>query len=116
MLTIRDLKKSVGGRTLFENAAMTINYGERVALAPAREGEPPARVAAPVVAITLLLALVLGVITKTMPQVNVMTVGFTVKAIAGLALLAFSGYAVQAAAGDAITDALDTVRRWALKL
>jgi ATP-binding cassette subfamily F protein 3 len=32
MLTIRDLKKSVGGRTLFENAAMQVNYGERVAL------------------------------------------------------------------------------------
>ena len=32
MLTIRDLKMSVGGRTLFENAAMTINYGDRVAL------------------------------------------------------------------------------------
>src|SRR5688500_13139145 len=32
MLTIRDLRKTVGGRTLFENAAMTINYGERVAL------------------------------------------------------------------------------------
>jgi ATP-binding cassette subfamily F protein 3 len=32
MLTIRDLKMSVGGRTLFENAAMTVNYGDRVAL------------------------------------------------------------------------------------
>ncbi len=32
MLNIRDLKKSVGGRTLFENASMVINYGERVAL------------------------------------------------------------------------------------
>ena len=32
MLTIRDLKKSVGGRTLFEDAAMKVNYGERVAL------------------------------------------------------------------------------------
>ena len=32
MLTIRDLKKSVGGRTLFENASFQINYGERVAL------------------------------------------------------------------------------------
>ncbi|MES2572236.1 MAG: ATP-binding cassette domain-containing protein, partial [Verrucomicrobiota bacterium] len=32
MLTIRDLKKTVGGRTLFENAAMQVNYGERVAL------------------------------------------------------------------------------------
>ena len=32
MLTIRDLRKTMGGRTLFENAAMTVNYGERVAL------------------------------------------------------------------------------------
>ncbi len=32
MLTIRDLRKTVGGRTLFENAAMQVNYGECVAL------------------------------------------------------------------------------------
>jgi ATP-binding cassette, subfamily F, member 3 len=32
MLTIRDLKVSAGGRTLFEGAAMQINYSERVAL------------------------------------------------------------------------------------
>ncbi len=32
MLSIRNLKKSVGGRTLFEDAAMQVNYGERVAL------------------------------------------------------------------------------------
>jgi len=32
MLTIRELKKSHGGRTLFENASMQVNYGERVAL------------------------------------------------------------------------------------
>jgi len=32
MLTIRDLKKSHSGRVLFEDAAMQINYGERVAL------------------------------------------------------------------------------------
>ncbi len=32
MLTIRDLRKTIGGRTLFENASLTVNYGERVAL------------------------------------------------------------------------------------
>ena len=32
MLTIRDLRKTVGGRTLFEKASMQVNYGERVAL------------------------------------------------------------------------------------
>jgi ATP-binding cassette subfamily F protein 3 len=32
MLTIRDLKMSYGGRTLFENASMQVNYGDRVGL------------------------------------------------------------------------------------
>ena len=32
MLTIRELRKTIGGRTLFENATLTVNYGERVAL------------------------------------------------------------------------------------
>src|SRR3954464_395064 len=32
MLIIRDLKVTVGGRTLFENASFKVNYGERVAL------------------------------------------------------------------------------------
>jgi ATP-binding cassette subfamily F protein 3 len=32
MLSIRDLKKSAGGRILFEEAVMQVNYGERVAL------------------------------------------------------------------------------------
>lgn len=32
MLTIRNLTKTIGGRTLFEDAKMTINWGERVAL------------------------------------------------------------------------------------
>ena len=32
MLNIRKLTKSVGGRTLFEDASFTVNYSERVAL------------------------------------------------------------------------------------
>ena len=32
MLTIRDLKMSLGGRLLFENASFQVNYGDRVAL------------------------------------------------------------------------------------
>ena len=32
MLTIRNLKKSHGGRLLFEEADMQVNYGERIAL------------------------------------------------------------------------------------
>ena len=32
MLTIRNLTKSIGGRVLFEDANMTVNYGEKVVL------------------------------------------------------------------------------------
>src|SRR5690242_8045387 len=32
MLIIRDLKMSLGGRVLFENASFQVNYGDRVAL------------------------------------------------------------------------------------
>jgi len=32
MLTIRNLKKTVGGRTLFEEASLQLNYGDRTAL------------------------------------------------------------------------------------
>lgn len=32
MLTIRDLKIAVGGRTLFEKASLAVNYGDRVGL------------------------------------------------------------------------------------
>src|SRR4051812_50091083 len=32
MLTIRDLKMTLGGRTLFENASFQLNYGDRIAL------------------------------------------------------------------------------------
>src|SRR5438105_5155819 len=32
MLTIRDLKMTLGGRTLFENASFQLNYGDRAAL------------------------------------------------------------------------------------
>ena len=32
MLTIRNLTKSIGGRVLFEDASMTVNYGEKVVL------------------------------------------------------------------------------------
>src|SRR5436189_3581654 len=32
MLTIRELKMTLGGRALFENASFQVNYGDRVAL------------------------------------------------------------------------------------
>lgn len=73
-----------------------------------------ARVAAPVTGIVLLIAVVLGVIGKTVPQVNVLTVGFTVKIVGGLGLMAVSMYAIGAACAEHITSAMQAVSHWAL--
>lgn len=70
------------------------------------------RVAAPVAGITLLLVIVFGAIGKTMPQINIMTVGFTIKVMAGLAMLAAAVMAVREAAGDHIDVVLADLLRW----
>jgi flagellar biosynthetic protein FliR len=70
------------------------------------------RVAAPVTGIVLLLVIVIGVMGKTMPQINIMSVGFAVKIIAGMAMLTVALYAVGHAVGDEIVAALGGVLRW----
>lgn len=70
------------------------------------------RVAAPVAGIVLLLVLVFGVVAKTMPQINIMSVGFTIKIFAGVAMLAAAIYAVHDGTAGAIDHALGVVRRF----
>lgn len=70
------------------------------------------RVSAPVTAIVLLLVVLLGVVGKTMPQISVITVGFTLKIIAGLAMLAGGMYAVREPVSDAIREAIDAMSQW----
>ena len=70
------------------------------------------RVAAPVVAIIFLLMIALGFVMKTMPQVNVMSVGFTVKILFGIAMLAASLSAMQQATSDEIQRVLHMVVAW----
>ncbi|MCC6285321.1 MAG: flagellar biosynthetic protein FliR [Phycisphaerales bacterium] len=64
------------------------------------------RLAMPVVGTLLILLLVLGVLSRVVPQLNLMTIGFTFKVLAGLAMLAWSIFAVSEVAGDEITAAL----------
>ncbi len=70
------------------------------------------RVAAPVTATIMLLVVVFGVIGKTMPQINIMTVGFTAKILAGLGILAASIYASQGAIWDYVIQSLRSVVQW----
>ncbi len=70
------------------------------------------RVAAPVTGIIFLLMIALGLISKTLPQLNVMSIGFTIKIIAGLAMLMFAAGSIQQVAGDQIEQTLRDVASW----
>lgn len=70
------------------------------------------RVSAPALGIVLLLLLAFGVVGKTMPQINVMSEGFAVKIVGGLAVLAGSVYAIDLAAGEEVARMLDVLCGW----
>lgn len=70
------------------------------------------RVAAPLTGITLLLVIVFGAIGKTMPQVNIMSVGFGIKIVIGLFVLLGAVYGIRAAVGDEVSRVLDEVWGW----
>lgn len=74
------------------------------------------RVSMPVVGICLLIVVVLGVIGKAMPAFNVMSIGFTIKLIAGVLVLALSLSAVGDALHDDVESALRTALNWAQSL
>lgn len=70
------------------------------------------RVAAPVALIVLAVLVVIGLIGKTVPQLNVMTLGFMVKIPIGLALLAASLVAVATATGDEMRWVQGLIDTW----
>jgi flagellar biosynthetic protein FliR len=74
------------------------------------------RVSLPVVGIVALLTVALGAVGKTMPQMNVMSVGFTFKSYAGLAMLTLALGGIAYAAGDEIDDVLKRTSAWACEL
>lgn len=53
-------------------------------------GEVAVRIAAPAVVALFLLNIALGFISRTMPQLNIATVGFSLKSLVGFALMAVS--------------------------
>ena len=70
----------------------------------------------PVMGIVALLTVALGAVGKTMPQMNVMSVGFTFKSYAGLAMLTLAMGGIAYAAGDEIDDVLKRTAAWASEL
>ena len=70
------------------------------------------RMSAPVMAIIALLLVVFGFLSRTMPALNVMTVGFTVKILAALAILIVSMRATGFAVGEETAAILRELLVW----
>jgi len=68
------------------------------------------RLAAPVVIALFLTATALGFLSRTMPQLNILTVGFTVRAIVAIAVAAIALASCDDLMLDAIFNALETIR------
>ena len=77
------------------------------------------RIAAPVLAILFLETAAMAFVMKTMPQLNILSVGFAIKIVAGFVALTISLAAIGEVMrhGDGgVIDALDTVWDWAMTL
>jgi flagellar biosynthetic protein FliR len=71
-----------------------------------------ARLAAPVLMTMLIVDMTLGFLGKTMPQMNVMTMGLSIKAMVGLVVLIIGlvMYSTPDVIRDALNDSITTVR------
>lgn len=70
------------------------------------------RVAAPALGIIVILLVAMGFIMKTMPQINVLSVGFSVKIFFGLLILTASLTAIHEVAGDEVARVLHLIVEW----
>lgn len=75
-------------------------------------GEIAVRVAAPVILTMFLINAAMGFVSRTVPQFNILTIGFSIKGLAGFVLMAIS----LPAAFEAFTDALETTVGWIARL
>lgn len=73
-------------------------------------------VAAPVLGIITLLLVAMGFIMKTMPQINVLSIGFSVKILCGLLMLTFTIFVIAEVTVDETVKVLDAVAAWAESL
>jgi flagellar biosynthesis protein FliR len=70
------------------------------------------RVASPVIGVVSLLLISMGFIMKTMPQINIMSVGFSIQIIAGLFILTLLIGTIGMIAGDEMLHALEMINLW----
>lgn len=70
------------------------------------------RIAAPVIGIVSLVLVALGVLSKTLPQINAMTVGFMLKIVLGMGMVAAGITSMDEAIVEDVTGTLGDVLGW----
>ena len=70
------------------------------------------RVASPIMAVVSMLMIAMGFIMKTMPQINIMSIGFSIQIVAGLTILLLLIGTIGMVAGDEMIHALEEINTW----
>jgi flagellar biosynthesis protein FliR len=71
------------------------------------------RVAAPVLGVILLETVATSLLMRTLPQLNVMSIGFSIKIFLGFGALVMAVSAIERAVGEEVSEACAAVLRWA---
>lgn len=71
------------------------------------------RVSAPVLCIIMIEMIAMGFLTKTLPQVNLMSIGFASKVVLALLVLVWGMGAIGEAIGGDVVETLDVMMQWA---
>jgi flagellar biosynthetic protein FliR len=95
------------GATSFDGSPMSLLLGLL-----ASGYELALRVAAPVLGIIMLETVATSLLMRTLPQLNVMSIGFSIKIVLGFGALVMAAFAIERAIGDEIASACAAVLRW----
>lgn len=70
------------------------------------------RVSAPAIGLIMATMVAMGFLMRTIPQINVLTVGFAIKIMGGLVVLLFSLFAINTAMTGHLEETLEAVGAW----
>lgn len=70
------------------------------------------RVASPILGVISMLLIAMGFIMKTMPQINIMSIGFSVQILTGLTILMLLIGIIATVAGDEVVEVLRLLNEW----
>lgn len=72
------------------------------------------RVASPILGVISMLLIAMGFIMKTMPQINIMSIGFSIQIVTGLVMLMLLIGIIGSVAGDEVVRVMELLRAWIL--